>query len=919
MMKTSLAKAVAVLWLLVSGLAATMPPAAHAACTSGACVSAGPRLASVDSKRSVLLNALLGNLLGTNLNVTVADWNTVAQGGINLAGFLNALQANLGVSSPSAALSANATLAQIVSAMAVAAQADGNTALVSALNNVQAQVAALPGSIRLGDLLAVSLPAGALANVKLNALDLLSGSVQLYNYRNVLTTPTPVTISGSAIGLGGVVNSIQLSAQVIEPPVYRCGPAGAQFHTAAVRVKLNVNLVTLSPDASALNLIAGVSGAAVALSQLELYTELARAEGVLAAIDALGNAVTVQATPGVADLYLGTMSDAVFFNRGGVLNPATDLGLSTIGTLTLNGTTVNIQAKSYARGQAPFMSTLVFNGPYPQTRTASTSAAFAANLVDALVTNMELSLSPSLGLLDASILPTLKGIVSGAITPVLNSLLTGFVNPLLELLGIRLGEVDVTVYGIAQLCSVSGVVYHDPNHNSRFDSGETGTGLTLYAKLIPASAPGGPALQAATVDPASGAYAFPDVLAAAYVLVIDTNGNLNDVTPGVPAGWLGTEAPGQTRTLSVTSADIVSQNFGLYNGSRLTGTVFKDNGSGGGAPNNGVQDGAETGLAGVAVKVTDAGGTLAYDIATTNGSGAYVLWIPAAAGANSLRVTESNPGGYISVGGAAGDTGVSYSRADDTVTFTNVVGTGFSGVNFADVADNSFSTDGQQAAVPGSAVFYPHAFVAGTGGQVSFTAAGSASPAQSGWSSVVYLDSNCNGVPDAGENPVTGALIVSADQKVCLLVKTFIPQNAPYNAQYQGTLTATFSYVNTAPALTATYSRTDLTVVGKSTDAGLRLVKAVDKMTAKPGDTITYTITYTNNSASALTNIRINDATPAYTTFNSAACGALPEGITACTVAVQPTADTGGSIEWRFNGMLGPGASGSVTFGVTLR
>src|SRR5882762_11483165 len=134
--------------LLVLGSIIAAPDIARAACSGGPCVGAGPRLASVDSSRSVLLNALLGDLLGASVSLTVADWNAIAQGDVNLASYLNALQAQVGVSNPSQALSANATLAQLVSAMAVAAQADGNTAMANALSTLQPQVAGLSGTIK---------------------------------------------------------------------------------------------------------------------------------------------------------------------------------------------------------------------------------------------------------------------------------------------------------------------------------------------------------------------------------------------------------------------------------------------------------------------------------------------------------------------------------------------------------------------------------------------------------------------------------------------------------------------------------------------------------------------------------------------------------------------------------------------------
>ena len=886
-----------------------------AACDSGACVSMGPRLASVDSSRGALLNALFGGLLGSNLSLSVADWNGLAQGNVKLGTTLNALQTELNVSSPSAALAANATLAQLVSAMASAAQADGNTATASALSGLQSQLAGVSGTVQLGTLLTVSLPTGALANVNVNALNLVGGMVQLYNTSNVLTTPSPVTISGSAIGLGSVVNSVQIYAQVIEPLVYVCGPTGTQLHSAAIRLKLNIDLVDASPDTTALNLLPGVSGASVAIAQLELYVEVARADGVIATVDALANAVTVQATPGVADLYLGSISDAVFFNRSHVLNAAADLGYATIGTLTVNATTVNIQAKSYARGQAPFASNLAFSGPYPQTRSASTSAAFVANLVDALVANLALSLSPSLGLLDTTILPTLKTLVSGSLTPILNTLMTGLVDPLLELLGIRLGEVDVTVNGIALSCSVSGSVYQDVNHNSRRDSGEAGTGATLYAKLVPLS---GPASQAVTVDTVNGAFSFSGVAVATYTLIVDTNNTLSDITATAPTGWVGTEKPELAHSLSVANADIINQNFGLYNGSRVSGIVFNDNGSSG-TPNNSVKEASETGIAGVALKATDAGGATIYDMVVTNASGVYVLWIPAAAGTASLRVVETNPGSYVSTGGNPGTSGGGYDRAADAMSFTSPAGSSYSSVNFADVPDNRFDTDGQQIVLPGSVAFYPHTFVAGSGGQVSFGIASQMSnPAISGWNSVIYLDANCNGTLESAESITSIPVSVTADQKICLLVKVFVPTTAPYNAQDKLTLSASFDYVNASPALSGTQTRVDLTRIGSASDAGLKLTKNVDKSAALPGDAITYTIAYVNVGSEPLINLKIHDATPAYTVFSAASCGTLPPGLPSCMVSTKPAAGSTGSIVWEFTGSLVSGASGTVTYIVTV-
>lgn len=53
---------------------------------------------------------------------------------------------------------------------------------------------------------------------------------------------------------------------------------------------------------------------------------------------------------------------------------------------------------------------------------------------------------------------------------------------------------------------VTGYVYRDSDHNGFRSASETGTGLTLYAKLFSQSSPSGPATQVVAVDPTTGLY-----------------------------------------------------------------------------------------------------------------------------------------------------------------------------------------------------------------------------------------------------------------------------------------------------------------------------------------------------------------------------------------------------------------------------
>lgn len=472
--------------------------------------------------------------------------------------------------------------------------------------------------------------------------------------------------------------------------------------------------------------------------------------------------------------------------------------------------------------------------------------------------------------------------------------------------------------------TLAGAVYADANHNASLDAGESGTGVSgLYVKLAPAS--GGacqsPAMAAAAVNATTGAYSLPNVAPGSYCLILDNNNTLNDITAARPAGWVGTQNASGVIQLTVGGAPPAPQNFGLYNGSSLSGTVFADTGVGsGGVANNGTQDGGESGIANVTVN-TSAGAAIS---ATTGGSGGYTLWIPAST-TGTLTITPAASSGYLATGGSVGTSGGSYARP--SISFTPAAGNSYTGVNFGLVPGNTLGPNGAQTAQPGTTVTYAHTFTAGSGGQVTFSLGNSATPASPAWTQVLYQDSNCNGVLDASEPQISAPINVAAGQKICLIVKQFVPAGAASGAQNSVTLTGAFTYTNASPALAASLSANDITTVGPP--GALALSKLVGNVTqggatgtavnANPGDTLQYTLTAVNNGTQALSTLVINDATPAFTTFVSAACPSpLPTGISACSVSNQPAVGAAGSLQWTFTGSLAPSAQLVVSYQVKV-
>ena len=472
---------------------------------------------------------------------------------------------------------------------------------------------------------------------------------------------------------------------------------------------------------------------------------------------------------------------------------------------------------------------------------------------------------------------------------------------------------------------VSGTVYADVNHNASLDGGETGTGVAgIFVKLTPSSGGvcSGPAIAAAAVNAATGVYSLAAVVPGNYCLVVDTNNTLADIAPGFAAGWIGTQNSGGVIQVVVASIPKEQQNFGFYAGSTFSGVVFADTGAGGGSANNGIKDGAEPGLSGVTVIATSGASTL--DSGLTAADGSYLLWLPASA-SGTIVITPAAPSGYLATGGSAGTSGGAYTRP--SVSVTPVAGQSSSGVNFGLVPPNSLSPNGAQSAQPGTVVFYAHTFQAGSGGLVTFSLANTPSPTSPAWNQVLYQDSNCSATLEATEPQVTAAITVTAGQKICLIVKQFVPAGTALGAQNSTTLSAAFSYTNASPVLSATLIATDVTTVGQP--GALALSKLVNNVTqggaaatavsATPGDNLQYTLTAVNNGSQALSTLVISDATPAFTTYVSASCPAsLPAGITACAVSTQPAVGGQGGLQWTFAGTLPSGAQLVVSYQVKV-
>jgi uncharacterized repeat protein (TIGR01451 family) len=389
----------------------------------------------------------------------------------------------------------------------------------------------------------------------------------------------------------------------------------------------------------------------------------------------------------------------------------------------------------------------------------------------------------------------------------------------------------------------------------------------------------------------------------------------------------------------------------------VDGVVFRDTGSGGGVANDGLRNGSEAAVAGVTVRLTDCASTV-YGTASTDSAGAFSFADPGIATSGSLCVEETNAAASVSTGASVagtalssgtatsvGGTSYTYTRAGspDRIAFA-WNGTGHSGLAFGDVPDNTFIGNGARKTAPGTSTTYAHTFTAGTAGTVLFDIAGTtATPSIGGWSEKIYDDSGCTGKLQTSATllyPPTGSgTAVVAGQNVCIVVQESAPAAAQTGNKNEAQVRAGFAYANAGPSLSASYSVLDTTEVDSS---ALGLTKEVRNLTtggpwgtsnqAKSGEVLEYRVTYTNNSLATMSAFAVNDATPQYTTFQSAVAGTTPAALGNCKKAtpqnVAPAAQvacstvqaTGGSgsVRWIFDGVLAPSATGDVRMTVVV-
>ena len=234
----------------------------------------------------------------------------------------------------------------------------------------------------------------------------------------------------------------------------------------------------------------------------------------------------------------------------------------------------------------------------------------------------------------------------------------------------------------------------------------------------------------------------------------------------------------------------------------------------------------------------------------------------------------------------------------------------------------TLTPNGSNQIFPGGSVVYTHNLTnnGNVAESITFTAP-ITSDSQSGWSSVLFQDTNLNGVLDAADVAVSTAttFTLNPGQSVVMFVKVTSPAGAAVGAIDTTTARAGYNATFATAQDQTTVIAGELRLVkAQSLDATCSGVAGAFVQTnitagAVPGACVIYQITATNAGTSNITNVVVSDATPAFTVYRN-----NPPASTTVGTIVAPANGTAGTISATV-GTLTPGQSAVVVFAVKIQ
>lgn len=390
-----------------------------------AAFSLGSRLAAVQGG---LPNAVLSGLAGTELSLSVLDYQALVTGQVDILQFAEALRstAQLQVASFGDILASSVTLPQAVNALAAATS---DAAAAATLRRIATRLPA--DRIVPADLIDLGpLSANARADpdhpIQVDGYAIVQAMLQVGGRRHYVESDVDLALPGVASSRLMLV----MGDHVRRSPWLSVGTGGGvTVRTAQTRLYLDTT----------------VSGAGIAALRLPILIELAQAQAELRAVSCAsarsGVSVSLTVTPSVGEVAIADIDAAAFADLGTAirLRPATILK-TPIATVTvaadiaLGGTTSQL---------VDFSGSDIADGRIKTVSTNDIAQGVVASLVERVSINVSGIGGLGVPLIGAPLATTIGNALRPAAAP-----LDQIVDQVTALVDVRIGQADVRVNGV---------------------------------------------------------------------------------------------------------------------------------------------------------------------------------------------------------------------------------------------------------------------------------------------------------------------------------------------------------------------------------------------------------------------------------------------------------------------------------------
>jgi uncharacterized membrane protein len=415
--------------LLTGRTSAGVSRTATAAETQLAAFSIGSGLASLNGG---VANAVLSALTGSQVSLSVMNYQALASANVSLFDYLPALQSRAGLQAASfnAVLAAQTQPSAQLGALADALSAEGQTAAASAANALAAAAAALPADslspvINLGPYGGQDrTQSGSGAMVSIGALNMVNALLDAANGSRQLA----FSLDGTVPGLAGLKAWLAIGQRPSASPWLAIGEAGqVTVRTAQMRLYLQA---TVAPGG-----LGGLTGGA--LLTLPVYAEVASASATLDTLQCEGGASAqgfdLTATPSLGTLAIAGVDPSVLgnFTQAETLAPATIVNAPLLKATAFSETTLGGGASG---GQdVSFSAADVAAHTMKSVATSNLAAATTASLLGSTTLQVQVGgLGLGVGVGGASEL------LSSALTPAATAL-DGAIDQIEAVTGVQLG------------------------------------------------------------------------------------------------------------------------------------------------------------------------------------------------------------------------------------------------------------------------------------------------------------------------------------------------------------------------------------------------------------------------------------------------------------------------------------------------